>query len=105
MSADNRFARQIQLPEIGRTGQQAISESSLMVDASADESIVYFAKIYAQAAGLLVDERHEAATELPAELRKAFQHPASRSVGLGAAFALRSVLQAIRSPHSTLENS
>ncbi len=105
MSVGKRFARQIQLPEIGSAGQQAISESPLMVDSSADESTLHFAKLYAHAAGLSVNGLHETATELPSELRAAFHHSASRSVGLGAAFALRSVVQAICPPHGTLENS
>lgn len=99
MSVESKFARQVQLSEIGSEGQYAISQSSLMVNGSADEPTIQFAKLYAHAAGFPASRLEETAWELPAELRAAFRYGASRSVGLGASYALASVLKALNSCH------
>jgi hypothetical protein len=98
VSAEQKFVRQIQLAEVGVAGQLAIGEAALTVDADADQGSIEFAKIYGNAAGLDAVRVVFVSQPLPQGLQNAFRYPTSRSVGLGAAFALRTVLSALQLP-------
>lgn len=89
-----RYARQIQLSEIGEPGQERISEANLQTHALDDTTLAY-AKRFARAAGLATETPSVRTLAIDPQLASAFRHQASRAVGLGAEAALYSTLQAL----------
>jgi len=86
-----RYARQIQLPSVGRAGQEKLQESCFALNPTWDASTAEMAATYARSAGFGAVETSSngaLSTELPEGLRQAFRYEGPRAVGIGAAFVL-----------------
>lgn len=98
MSKKARYARQVILSQIGEAGQERLLASCLVLSPDLDPGTRAMTERYALAAGvgsLSVAPSGATAQALPDGLQRVFRHPASRSVGWGAAFALAHSLRAL----------
>jgi hypothetical protein len=98
----SRFARQIQLEEVGLLGQGRIEETELYVTSDWSKDERYFARIYAERCGLIVatEESQELRSarnslQYPFEIAALFRHEQARAVGVGAATAQTQVVRAL----------
>lgn len=118
MAGTDLHGRQKLLPEVGDTGQQRIENTTLVVPTAVTEEVAAVARRYGAAAGLCSGDRREGAesgTSAPTSRKETtpegrvpttctvddlagfFRHSASRSVGVGAYYALLAVRRAVLS--------
>ncbi len=95
-----RFARQIQLAEVGSSGQQRIARFPLRIVPSASAEETIFAQLYALRCGLGEDnfaqpDNCPPPAPYPLEIASHFRHSSAQKLGVGAAIVQQQVLLAL----------
>lgn len=91
-----RFARQIQLAEVGVHGQERLGRHAFVSPRSCTALEGRYARLYAERCGLLVSEdTPRGSFAHPDAIAQHFRHESARAVGVGAAIALSHVLVAL----------
>lgn len=106
MKGIERFARQIQLAEVGQAGQQRLFRLTYRNDSSYGSDVNEFGRLYAQRCGVgaaqvhhessAVDEKASTVQPLIAGAAQHFRHAESRAIGIGALIAQTYVVHALQ---------
>lgn len=104
-----RFARQVQLAEVGQVGQQRLAALSYQHDLYYGRDENDFGLLYATRCGVggpkepsssLADGNAQRVRPLIAGIIEHFRHPESRAIGVGAIIAQSYVIDALQFPQA-----